>query len=143
MANPLKFREEYFVTSSLEKLVDRVDEAKLKGEVLFMDQRQLLTFGYVKDVPLVAEYEKKLLMDKAMGDNQAYFDNFYTDLQNHRFSLIVSEPLRKSMADEGIRNFAEENNSWVYWVSRPLLKYYKPLVTFDEVGVQLLVPREN
>ena len=140
---PFEIPQEYFVTSSLEKLVDRVDEAKLKGEVLFMDQRQLLTFGYVKDVPLVAEYEKKLLMDKAMGENQAYFDDFYKDLQNHRFSLIVSEPLRKSMADEGIRNFAEENNSWVYWVSRPLLKYYKPLVTFDEVGVQLLVPREN
>ncbi len=108
-----------------------------------MDQRQLLTFGYVKDLPLVADYEKKLVMDQALSGNQIYFDAFYADLQKHRFSMIVSEPLRKSMADEEIRNFAEENNSWVYWVSRPLLKYYKPKVTYDEVGVQLLVPREN
>lgn len=140
---PFSKPADYFVTSSLAKLQAEVAAAKTKGEVLFMDQRQLLTFGYVKDVPLVAEYEKKLVMDQAMSGNAAYFAEFYKDLQNHRFSLIVSEPLRKSMADEDIRNFAEENNSWVYWVSRPLLKYYKPKVTYDEVGVQLLIPREN
>jgi hypothetical protein len=77
-----------------------VQQAKLKGDVLFMDQRQLLTFGYVKDVPLVADYEKKLVMDQAMSGNQAYFDEFYKDLANHRFSMIVSEPIRKSLADE-------------------------------------------
>ncbi|HEX7557293.1 MAG TPA: hypothetical protein VF338_11755, partial [Leptolinea sp.] len=134
---------EYFVTSSLKKLQAEVDNAKVKGEVLFMDQRQLLTFGYIKGVPLVAEYEKKLVMDKSLSGSQVYFDAFYKDLQNHRFSMIISEPLQKAMADESIRNFAEENNSWVYWVSRPLLKYYKPSVTYDEVGVQVLVPREN
>jgi hypothetical protein len=82
-------------------------------------------------------------MNEALSGNQAYFDGFYEDLKNHRFALIVSEPLRKSMANEEIRNFAEENNAWVYWVSKPLLKYYKPKVTYDEVGVQLLIPREN
>jgi hypothetical protein len=134
---------QYFVDSSLRKLNAEVQLAKTKGEVLFLDQRQLLTFGYVKDVPLVAEYEKKLVMDQALSGNQMYFDGLYKDLQNHRFSLIVTEPIRKSMADEDTRNFGEENNAWVYWVSRPLLKYYKAKVTYDEVGVQLLVPREN
>ncbi len=140
---PFGVPNDFFVTSSLEKLEKEVTEASKKGEVLFMDQRQLLTFGYVKNIPLVADYEKKLLMDQAMSGNQAYFEPLYKDLENHRFSMIISEPLRKSMADESIRNFAEENNSWVYWVSRPLLKYYKAKVTYDEVGVQLLVPREN
>jgi hypothetical protein len=140
---PFNVPQEYFINSSLKKLKQEVDAAKTKGEILFLDQRQLLTFGYVQDVPLVADYEKKLLMDKAMSSDQAYFDKFYEDLKNHRFSMIVSEPLRKSMADEGLRNFAEENNSWVYWVSRPLLQYYMPKVTYDEVGVQLLVPREK
>lgn len=140
---PFGVPNDYFVTSSLEKLEKEVAEASKKGEVLFMDQRQLLTFGYIKNVPLVSEYEKKLVMDQAMGGNQAYFEPFYKDLENHRFSMIVSEPLYVSMADESIRNFAEENNSWVYWVSRPLLKYYKAKVTYDEVGVQLLIPREN
>ncbi len=140
---PFNVPNDFFVTSSLEKLKAEVAEANQQGEVLFMDQRQLLTFGYVSDVPLVAEYEKKLLMDQAMSENQAYFDGFYEDIQNHRFSMIVTEPLRKSMADESIRNFGEENNFWVYWVSRPVLKYYKPKVTYDEVGVQLLIPRED
>lgn len=140
---PFKIPGEYFVTSSLEKLKVEVAEAKEKGEVLFMDQRQLLTFGNVTDVPLVAEYEKKLMMDKAMSEDKEFFDGFYEDIQNHRFSMIVTEPLRKSMADESTRNFAEENNFWVYWVSRPILQYYKPKVTYDEVGVQLLIPREN
>ncbi|NLF51813.1 MAG: hypothetical protein GX577_11820 [Leptolinea sp.] len=134
---------DYFVTSSLEKLKIEVADAQEKGEVLFMDQRQLLTFGYVTDVPLVAEYEKKLMMDKAMSEDKVFLDGFYEDIQNHRFSMIVTEPLRKSMADESTRNFAEENNFWVYWVSRPILQYYKPKVTYDEVGVQLLIPREK
>lgn len=140
---PFKIPGEYFVTSSLEKLKAEVAEAKENGEVLFMDQRQLLTFGNVTDVPLVAEYEKKLMMDKAMSEDKEFFDGFYEDIQSHRFSMIVTEPLRKSMADESTRNFAEENNFWVYWVSRPILQYYKPKVTYDEVGVQLLIPREK
>jgi hypothetical protein len=140
---PYNVPGQFFVETSLRKLNAEVQQAKLQGDVLFLDQRQLLTFGYVKDVPLVSEYEKKLVMDQALSGNQTYFDGFYKDLQNHRFSMIVTEPIRKSMADEDIRNFAEENNSWVYWVSRPLLKYYKAKVTYDEVGVQLLVPREN
>lgn len=140
---PFGMPDDYFVTSSLQKLNVEVDESSKAGEVLFLDQRQLLTFGLVKNVPLVAEYEKKVLMNEALSGNKAYFDGFYEDLKNHRFTLIVSEPLRKSMADEDIRNFAEENNAWVYWVSKPLLQYYKPKVTFDEVGVQLLIPREN
>ena len=41
--------------------------ARSQGEILFMDQRQLLTFGYVRNVPLVPEYEKKVLMNAAMG----------------------------------------------------------------------------
>jgi hypothetical protein len=141
---PLVIPEEFFVTSSLQKINEEIVKAKDSGEILFMDHRQLLTFGYVKDVPLVADYEKKVLMDQAMSGNKAYFDGFYEDLKNHRFSLIVTEPLQRTIVFESDdRNFGEENNVWVYWVSRPLLKYYQPLVTHDEVGVQLLVPREN
>ena len=39
------------------------------GEVLFMDQRQLLTFGYITDVPLVPDYEKKVMMNEALSGN--------------------------------------------------------------------------
>lgn len=109
------------------------------GEVLFMDQRQLLTFGYINDVPLVPEYEKKYLMDEALSSNAAYFEKFYADISAQRFSLIISEPLRTPIKDESYQ-FGEENNAWVKWVSTPVLCYYEPKITLKEVGVQLLVP---
>ncbi|MBI5823954.1 MAG: hypothetical protein HZB18_08015 [Chloroflexi bacterium] len=110
------------------------------GEVLFMDQRQLLTFGFITDVPLVAEYEKKLLMDEALSSNSAYFEIFYSDISAQRFALIISEPLRSPIKDSSYQ-FGEENNAWVKWVSNPVLCYYEPKTTLKEVGVQLLVPK--
>ena len=59
------------------------------GEVLFMDERQLLTFGEITGIPLTADYEKKFMMDQAMAGNAAYFDDFYADLKAKRFSLIL------------------------------------------------------
>lgn len=105
-----------------------------------MDQRQLLTFGYVKNVPLVSDYEKKYMMDQAMAGDSDYFKQFYKDLSNKRFSLIISEPLFTNIKSTPA-NFGEENNAWVSWVAQPLLCYYKPLVTLSAVNVQLLVPR--
>jgi hypothetical protein len=110
------------------------------GEVLFLDQRQLLTFGYIKNVPLVAKYEKKVLMNQALYGDTSYFQKFYDDLAKHRFSLIVSEPLRTPIKDSSFQ-FGEENNAWVKWVSTPILCYYEPKVTLNEVFVQLLVPK--
>ena len=117
-------------------------QAAQKGTVLFIDQRQLLTFGTIQDVPLITDYEKKYLMEQAMSGNQKYFDVFKKDLAEHRFALIVSEPIRTGLVSADTRNFAQENNAWVTFVSAPLLEYYTPLTTYDEIGVQLLVPKE-
>ena len=113
-----------------------------QGEVLFLDQRQLLTFGYVQDIALVSEYEKKVLMQNAIENDEAYFAPYYRDLSMGRFTLIVSEPLKLGLSDEE-SNFGEENDAWVYWVAKPTLCFYKPLMTFKSVGVELLVPRNN
>ncbi len=128
-------------TKSLKTIRVAVEEKKAQGEVLFIDQRQLLTFGYVKDVPLISEYEKKYMMDQAMGNNGQYFDHFYQDLKNKRFKLIVSDVLRTKYQPKE-ESFSEENNSYVKWVSRPVLDYYKPIVTIKDLGIQLLVPKE-
>lgn len=130
------------VAEALQIIQTEVDIASLQGEVLFMDQRQLLTFDYVTNIPLVPEYDKKLLMDEAMADDILYFQNFYIDLAARRFSLIVSEILREAIKD-GSYEFGEENNAWVKWVSTPLLCYYEPKVTLREVGIQLLVPKQD
>jgi hypothetical protein len=139
---PLILPPQQIVNQALQTIREDVTEAQQRGEVLFMDQRQLLTFGYVQGVPLVSDYEKKYLMDKAMANDQAYFEGFYRDLAEKRFILIVSEPLR--LVEQGIEDsFGEENNAWVKWVSGPVLCYYKPLVTMKEIRVQLLVPRKS
>jgi hypothetical protein len=119
-----------------------VNERSQRGEVLFMDQRQLLTFGYVNAVPFVPEYEKKYMMDQALASNQAYFQPYYRDLANRRFSLIVTEVLKVNLkVQAGV--FADENDLWVIWVSTPTLCFYEPIMDDREVGVMLLVPREN
>lgn len=129
------------VNKALEIIQDEVDMAVAQGgEVLFIDQRQLLTFGYITNVPFVPEYEKKVLMNYALGSRQDYFQSFYEDLAAKRFALIISEPLRISMQDSTYR-FGEENNAWVTWVSNPVLCFYDIKATLRKVNVQLLVPK--
>ncbi len=127
----------------LERIRTEVNSASRRGEVLFMDQRQLLTFGYIQGVPFVPEYEKKYMMDQAMAANAAYFLPYYRDLQKHRFTLIVTEPLKVNLKNEDEGVFSEENDAWVVWVSAPTLCFYEPIMTEKSVGVQLLVPRQD
>jgi len=130
-------KEQQGIIDFIQKIVD---EHKEYGEILFLDQRQLLTFGYIKDVPLVVDYEKKLLMNEALSSNSAYFHAFYEDLKHQRFSLIINEPIWIGYQSEEIK-FGEENDAYVKWVSEPLLCYYEPYHTFRNVGVELLIPR--
>jgi hypothetical protein len=120
----------------------RVEDASAAGEVLFMDQRQLLTFGYIQGVPFVPEYEKKYMMDQALASNAEYFRQYYRDLASGRFALIITEPLKTNLKG-GEGGFADENDYWVKWVSIPTLCFYEPILTDRVVDVQLLVPRAN
>jgi hypothetical protein len=125
------------------KDIQRVVEKKAQaGDVLFMDQRQLLTFGYIQDVPLVPEYDKKVLINEAMSANAQYFAEFYQDLADQRFSLIITSPVNRRL-DKTEGHFGEENNAWVKWVTIPLLCYYEPLDRLKRVDIDLLVPRQD
>jgi hypothetical protein len=127
---------------TLQTVTEMVDDYKAQGEVLFMDQRQLLTFGMVKDVMLVDDYEKKYLMDQAMADNADYFAGFYRDLIDRRFALIVNEPSNYVIRGSE-SSFGEENDAYVKWVTIPVLCTYEPVYTSREIGVELLVPRQS
>jgi hypothetical protein len=140
--SPLTLPVEGDVQKALEKMQGKIERAQVHGEVLFMDQRQLLTFGYLEGINLVPDYEKKYVMDQAMAGNVTFFQQFYRDLADQRFTLIVSEPLFKRSQDR-TDAFGEENNAWVQWVSRPLLCYYKPSEKLKKVRVHLMVPRED
>ena len=112
------------------------------GEVLFINQRQLLTFNYIKNVPLVPQYELVFLMEMAMAENPSYMDAFHEDIASQRFRLIVSEPLVIQFQGSS-HSFGEENDAWVTNVSEPVLCYYEPSTTFESVNVVLYVPRQN
>jgi hypothetical protein len=127
---------------ALQRLQQNVAKASKNGEVLFMDQRQLLTFGYFPGVPLVPEYDKKVLINEAMSANAQYFAQFYKDLAAHRFSLIITNPVNRRL-DKSEGHFAEENNAWVKWVTTPLLCYYESADRLKRVDVELLVPRQD
>ena len=131
------------VAEAFSAVRDEVVKYAATGEVLLMDSRQLLTFGYLPRVPLVPEYEKKYMMDKAMANQADYFQAYYQDLAKKRFALIVTEPLRTKRREELGGPFSEENDAWVVWVSNPTLCFYEPLYESTEVNVELLVPRQN
>ncbi|MEN9563104.1 MAG: hypothetical protein RIR73_1348, partial [Chloroflexota bacterium] len=128
------------VKTALEEIQAEVDYAKEYGDVLFIDQRQLLTFNYIQGVPLIPEYEKKMLMNEALSGNADYFSSFYQNLADQRFSLIITEPLRTPVKDSTYE-FGEENNAWVKWVSIPVLCYYEEIQTYKEVNIMLLAPK--
>jgi len=127
---------------ALESVRREVAKAAQTGDVLFMDQRQLLTFRYITDVPLVPEYDKKVLINQALSGSALYFAGFYQDLASQRFSLIVTSPVNRRL-DKTEGHFGEENNAWVKWVTTPLLCYYEPLDRLKRVTVELLVPRQD
>lgn len=137
---PLVLPSRETTQASLDTLRATVRSAATHGEVLFLDQRQLLTFGQVSGVPLVLDYELKDMANQAMSANAAFFERFYQDLRNHRFALIVSEPLPTEWRGRG-HAFGEEDDAQLRYFYRQLGEYYQPAVRLDDVGVWLLEPR--
>jgi len=126
---------------TLNTLNQLVGSAARRGEVLFISQRHLLTFGYVKDVPLVADYELLLLSEASISNNRTLLERFYADLRNRRFSMIIVDRLNPGYQRPKIDPFAEENNLWVDRIAFPILEYYGEEAYFGEQNLQVLVPK--
>lgn len=109
------------------------------GDVLFISERQLLTFGEL-DLPVVPEYEKVFLMEMAMGNNQPYLDAFRQKLEDHAFTAIISDPLSTNIQGSN-RGFADENNAWVEQVVLPMLAQYEGVLSWRNGEINLLVPQ--
>jgi hypothetical protein len=139
---PLKLPEESYVESSLELIEERIREALQEGEVLLIDQRQLITFDSLMDVELHSEYELKDMMNHALSSDQSYFEQFERDLASGRFSLIVVEP--QDYEYEGISTeFGDENDLWVRFITEPLLKFYEPVFVSGELRIALYAPKDG
>ncbi|HUH97499.1 MAG TPA: hypothetical protein VLZ89_09090 [Anaerolineales bacterium] len=111
------------------------------GEVLFISERQLITFGYVKGVPLVADDELVALMEFAMSENRPALSEFYSDLHQHRFALIVSRKLNTGIKTGAA--FSEENNAWNQNIAAPILCEYKPVLSLPSNNLQVYAPRSG
>ncbi|PKN92599.1 MAG: hypothetical protein CVU44_13125 [Chloroflexi bacterium HGW-Chloroflexi-6] len=124
---------------------DRFDEIKAlvegaNGPVLFINERHFVTFGNI-NVALVPEYENVSLMEMAMSNNQQVLGQFYSDLRENRFAMIVAGKQNLFIKEEGA--FAEENNAWNELVSPYILCYYEPiaLIEPDHSRLEVFVPR--
>ena len=109
------------------------------GDILFISERQLLTFGEL-DLPVIPEYEKVFLMEMAMGNNQEYLRLFRQKIKSHAFIAIVSDPLSTNIQGSD-RSFADENNTWVEQVGFPILAEYESVLSWRNGEVNLLVPQ--
>jgi hypothetical protein len=110
------------------------------GEVLFISERHLLAFHYLPAAPVVHEYEKVFLMEMAMAGNGDYFEEFYEDLNERRFDLIIADPLFPGYQGR-THSFGEENDAWVRWVVEPLLCTYREMELIPEIPLVLLAPQ--
>ncbi len=135
---PLPDRQE--VNHVINQINYYVSEAVHSGkEVLFIDNKQLITFGYVPSAKMVPEYESAYILEMAMIGQQDYFEKFTQDLKSKRFGVIIANPQPTRIQGPG-ESFAEENNAQIKWVGGPLLCYYQNLKTWLDVSVSILVP---
>jgi len=130
------------VQKDLESLQSILTEAHNQGgEVLFINQRHLVTFHIVNGVALAPDYEIVTLMEMAMAGNQTYLDRFDKDIASHRFSVIVT-PVQRVVKKTN-EPFSEENNVWIDSISRPLLCYYDRKTILESSNTLILVPAKE
>lgn len=122
----------------LSTLRGAVEGYSQSGPVLFIYERQLLTFGMIPNVPIVADYEVVSLMEMAISGNRPYLNAFYNDLATHRFAAIVAH---KQNLGVSTGDFIEESDAWNTLVGQPLLCQYKPVLTIGSSNIQVFIPR--
>jgi len=109
-------------------------------EIMCISQCQLFSFGYLTADKVEGKYEKILLMEMAMANNQDYLEEFRADIRNQRFPLIISEYLETEIVTTD-NSFGDENNYWVQQVSNYILEYYTTLQYFKNTNLHILIPK--
>ena len=111
-----------------------------KNPILLIDHRQLLIYHFIPDMELVIPYEKIELMEMAMANNKDYFVDFWKDIQNKKYPLIVSEVLVDAYQNQ-TSPFGYESNLWFENVSYPILKNYRVVYSSKEFPVAIYAPK--
>ncbi len=129
---------DYLALNQIQQAMEIIED--YPGKPLFISERQLVTFGNLKDVKMEPAYEKVFLMEMAMGNNQDYLNGFTQDLKNQTFNVIISDPVTVALQDSS-HSFGEENNAWVNHVLTPLLAEYEPVLSWNNGDINLLIPK--
>ncbi len=109
-------------------------------DVLFIDNKQLLTFGYFPGTPTVIDYETVFMLEMAMSGNQSFYQKFEHDLKSQRFGVIITYPQPIHLQDPA-SPFSEENNAEIKYLGKPLLCYYKEEYTWLAASIEIFTPR--
>ncbi len=126
--------------SSLQTVIDQAQQKD--GEVLFITQRHLVTFGMLHGVRFDPNYEKVVLMEMAMADNRSYLNAFEDNLAAHRYALVIFERLTGGLQTRE-NAFSEENNAWYTRVTLPVLKYYQLKEDYPALSISVLEPNSK
>lgn len=126
---------------TLSALQQKVDQLNTEGkQVLFINQRHLISMHMLNNVTLIPEYEREELMEMAMAQNKDYLQQFRQDLVNHRFGAIVVDPLRFNYFGEEDAMGAE-NNAWSRYVVKSILCSYQLESSYAADRVAIYVPQ--
>jgi hypothetical protein len=139
----LDFEAAEYVVNSLQFEIDRANNRFKDKEILFVSQRQLITFNYLENVELVHDYEKMILSEMAMGNVQVYLDQFAQDIKNQRFSLIIHDVLPGYYKDKETYSFSEENNTYLARVANVLRCHYDIKKRLVPYRIHILTPSEE
>ena len=141
VGRPLGLQEKSRTDNALMTIQEYADTTIAEGgKVLFIAERQLLTFGEIKNVPLLPEYERMDLMEMVMGGNEEYLAEFRQRIENQEYALIISEPLVAKYKGRG-KPFGDENDVYVRQVTEVVLCYYEPVKRITKFPIQLLMPK--
>jgi len=141
--SPLKIPNQNQALAAVQNLQTQIEQIQSKDQkpALFIYQSQLLTSGLIQGAKPVPNYDNVYLMEMAISNNQPVLKEFYSQLEEHSWSVIVMPPLYPKIKDPST-GFAEENNAWVQEIIFPMLCSYQSYYLDKDFDYELLIPRE-
>jgi hypothetical protein len=109
-------------------------------EVLFISEKQLVTYHFCGEVRFSKDYEKIPLMEWAMSNNNLELHKFYEALQKRNFSMIIMDSVYMQRQKKG-DVFWIENNLWTDKVLHYVLENYQWVIGFERGKINILIPK--
>jgi hypothetical protein len=114
--------------------------SKYEGNLLLLSERQLIATGELNPRMFEPNFEVVTLMEMVMSNNVAYLNQFYYDLKQHTFSMIITKPINSKLQDRNAK-FSRENNLWVKKVEIPILESYKLVAELPLSQIEIYIPK--